>query len=45
MAGQLTMEKVTSSDIFNKSFLAMQNGMERFSAIEILINLGLSFMV
>jgi hypothetical protein len=45
MAGQLTMEKVTSSDIFNKSFLAMQNGMERFSAIEILINLGVSFMV
>jgi len=39
------MEKLTYSDIFNKSFIAMQSGMERFSAIEILINLGVSFMV
>ncbi len=39
------MEQLTFSDIFNKSFVAMQSGMERFSAIEILINLGVSFVV
>lgn len=39
------MEQLTYSDIFSKSFIAMQNGMERFSAIEILINLGVSFVV
>lgn len=39
------MEQLNYSDIFNKSFVAMQSGMERFSAIEILINLGVSFIV
>jgi hypothetical protein len=39
------VEQLTYSDIFSKSFIAMQNGMERFSAIEILINLGVSFVV
>lgn len=39
------MEQLNFSDVFNKSFIAMQNGMERFSAIEILINLGVSFFV
>lgn len=39
------MERITMSDIFSKSFVAMQSGMERFSAIEILINLGVSFVV
>jgi len=39
------MEQLNFSDVFNKSFIAMQNGMERFSAIEILINLGVSFLV
>ena len=38
-------EQVTMGDIFSKSFVAMQSGMERFSAIEIIINLGVSFMV
>ncbi len=46
MGGQLTMqEQLNYSDIFNKSFIAMQNGAERFSAIEIIINLGVSFLV
>ena len=39
------MEQLNFSDVFDKSFIAMQNGMERFSAIEILINLGVSFLV
>ncbi|MEA3491173.1 MAG: DUF4956 domain-containing protein [Campylobacterota bacterium] len=38
-------EQLNYSDIFNKSFVAMQSGMERFSAIEILINLGVSFAI
>jgi uncharacterized membrane protein YhiD involved in acid resistance len=38
-------EQLNMSDIFNKSFIAMQSGMERFSPIEILINLGVSFIV
>lgn len=38
-------EQLNFSDIFNKSFVAMQSGMERFSAIEILVNLGVSFAV
>lgn len=45
MGRQLTMEQITYSDIFNKSFVAMQSGMERFSAIEILLNLSVSFLV
>ena len=38
-------ETVTMGDIFNKNFVAMQSGIERFSAIEIIINLGVSFIV
>lgn len=38
-------EQITMGDVFNKSFVAMQSGMERFSAIEIIINLGVSFIV
>ena len=37
--------QITMNDIFSKSFVAMQSGMERFSAIEILINLAVSFGV
>jgi uncharacterized membrane protein YhiD involved in acid resistance len=39
------MEQLNFSDIFNKSFIAMQSGMERYSAVEIVINLGVSFIV
>jgi len=38
-------ETVTMGDIFNKNFVAMQSGIERFSAIEIILNLGVSFIV
>ncbi len=38
-------EQLSYSDIFSKSFVAMQSGMERFSAVEILINLGVSFSI
>ncbi len=33
------------NDIFSKSFVAMQSGIERFSAIDIIINLTLSFIL
>lgn len=39
------MDQLTFSDVFKKSFVAMQSGMERFTAMEILINLGVSFIV
>jgi len=39
------MEQLNFSDVFNKSFIAMQSGMERYSAVEIVINLGVSFIV
>lgn len=39
------MEPITMNDVFSKSFIAMQSGMDRFSAIEIIINLGVSFLV
>ena len=39
------MEQLTFADVFKKSFVAMQSGMERFSSIEILLNLGVSFVV
>lgn len=45
MGGQLVMEQITMSDVFNKSFVAMQSGMERFTAVEIVINLAVSFLV
>jgi len=38
-------DQVTINDVFSKSFVAMQSGMERFSAVEIIINLGVSFLV
>jgi len=38
-------DQVTINDVFSKSFVAMQSGMERFTAIEIIINLGVSFLV
>jgi len=38
-------DQVTINDIFSKSFVAMQSGMERFSAVEIIINLSVSFLV
>jgi hypothetical protein len=39
------MEPTTVNDIFSKSFVAMQSGIERFSPIEIIINLMVSFLV
>jgi len=39
------MEQLNMNDIFSKSFVAMQSGIERFSAIEIVINLTVSFIV
>jgi len=39
------VDRITISDVFSKSFIAMQSGMERFTAIEILINLSVSFIV
>jgi len=39
------MEQTTINDIFSKSFVAMQSGIERFSPIEIIINLTVSFVV
>jgi len=39
------MEQTTINDIFSKSFVAMQSGIERFSPIEIIINLSVSFVV
>jgi uncharacterized membrane protein YhiD involved in acid resistance len=38
-------QQITTDDIFSKSFIAMNHGMERFSAIDIIINLGVSFIV
>ena len=38
-------DQITISDIVNKNFIAMQNGMERFSTIDIIVNLGVSFIV
>lgn len=39
------MEQLSFSDIFTKSFIAMNSGMERFSSIDIIINLGVSFII
>ncbi|MFT4518046.1 MAG: hypothetical protein ACI9JM_000423 [Halioglobus sp.] len=33
------------SDIFQKSFLASESGMERYTGLEIVINMGMSFLV
>ncbi|WP_031485101.1 DUF4956 domain-containing protein [Maridesulfovibrio frigidus] len=39
------MNQLNFSDVFKKSFVAMQSGMERFTAIEIVMNLGVSFLI
>lgn len=39
------MEQFNFNDVFKKSFIAMQNGLEQYSAAEILVNLGMSFLV
>lgn len=33
------------SDIFQKSFLAIEGGMERFTSLEIIVNMGMSFLL
>lgn len=33
------------SDIFQKSFLAIEGGMERFTGLEIVVNMGMSFLL
>jgi len=33
------------SDIFQKSFLATESGMERFTVLEIIVNMGMSFVL
>jgi len=38
-------QQLTTNDLFSKSFVAMQSGIERYSAIEIVFNLGVSFIV
>lgn len=39
------MDQLNFSDVFKKSFVAMQSGMERFTAVEIVMNLGVSFLI
>jgi hypothetical protein len=39
------MEQLTYADVFKKSFVAMSSGMERFSSIDIILNLAVSFLV
>ena len=39
------MDQLSFADVFKKSFVAMNSGMERFSSIDIIINLGVSFIV
>lgn len=39
------MNSITTKDIFNNSFIAMQNGLTKISPIEIILNLSLSFFV
>ena len=39
------MDQLNYADIFKNSFIAMQSGMERFTLLDILINLGVSFLV
>lgn len=38
-------DSTTLGDIFSKSFVSMQSGIERFSAIEIIVNLLVSFLI
>ena len=39
------MNSITTEDIFSNSFIAMQNGLTKVSPIEIVLNLGVSFLV
>ncbi len=39
------MDQLTYADIFKNSFVAMSSGMDRFSSIEIITNLTVSFLV
>jgi uncharacterized membrane protein YhiD involved in acid resistance len=39
------MEQLGFADVFKNSFVAMNSGMERFSSIDIVLNLGVSFLV
>ncbi len=39
------MDQLGFTDVFTKSFVAMNSGMERFSSLDIIINLGVSFML
>lgn len=38
-------KNLSFSDIFQKSFLAIEGGMEKFTALEIVINMGMSFLL
>jgi len=39
------MNSITTDDIFSNSFIAMQNGLTKISPIEIILNLGISFLI
>lgn len=39
------MDSLSFGDVFTKSFVAMQGGMERFSALDIVVNLGATFLL
>lgn len=43
--GRQLMNSITTEDIFSNSFIAMQNGLTKISPIEIVLNLGISFVV
>jgi len=38
-------QSLSFSDIFQKSFLAADSGMERYTSIEIIVNMGMSFLL
>ena len=38
-------QSLNFSDIFQKGFLATESGMERFTALEIVVNMGMSFLL
>lgn len=38
-------QSLNFSDIFQKSYLATESGMERFTALEIVVNMGMSFFL
>lgn len=38
-------ESLNFADIFQKSFLATESGMERYSGLEIVVNMGMSFLL